>query len=87
MKIKVKNEEQEEIVQILPADGWYVVFCFDGLNVTRFRLVCWALVRRTVDGAEVTEIIGAHARDGFVFLVFEDGAEFTGYIHESQFNA
>lgn len=85
--MKIRTEEQEKIVQILPADGWYVEFCFDGLSVTRVRLVCWALVRRTGDGEELTEIIGAHARDGFVFLVFEAGAEFTGYIHESQFNA
>lgn len=79
--------DKEEIVQILPSDGWYVEMCFDGLNVTRIRLVCWALVRKVEDGETITEVIGAHAREGFVFLANEGGNEFVGYIHESQMSS
>jgi hypothetical protein len=72
-----KIYEQRKILQIIPADGWWIGF--DGPNADGFtKMVCWALIE---DEEGKTDVVGLDG-DGDVEVNFIDlHHDFNKYLY------
>jgi hypothetical protein len=71
------------ITQVMPADGWHVVFLTDTEPYYHLEpMIAWALVENlTSDGKIKSSVVGIALVDGGVYMA-EDRDDFHGYARE-----
>jgi len=68
------------ILQIIPADGWFVLYTVNGKQEL-YPVTCWALKEKGDDDGIYQYVIGMTDVAGFTSLmeINEEGGEFEGY--------
>ena len=65
--------------QVLPADGWRVVWECENGELDCEPLVCWALVETIYAGERLDEVVGM-ASDGEITYLVDEQDGFVGYL-------